>query len=167
MSSNLKPVTKVIHGGTNCLEFIEQFQSDAATRMNLYSSASGPIITMTGDPYQSGFIEAVGRGVELRLVTEVTRENLAHCREIMKIADVRHIDGIVGNFIVSEGQYIASSFTGLERGALLSSIIYSNVKEIVEQQQYVFETLWSKATPASHRIKIIEENEMTEVIYGK
>ncbi len=168
MSSNLRePVTKVIHGGTNCLEFIEQFQSDAATRMNLYSSASGPIITMTGDPYQSGFIEAVRRGVELRLVTEVTRENLAHCREIMKIADVRHIDGIVGNFIVSEGQYIASSFTGLERGALLSSIIYSNVKEIVEQQQYVFETLWSKATPASQRIKIIEENEMTEVIYGK
>jgi hypothetical protein len=29
--------------------------------------------------------------------------------------------------------------------------IYSNVKDIVEQQKYVFESFWNKAIPAEHR----------------
>ena len=35
--------------------------------------------------------------------------------------------------------------------------VYSNVKEDVQQQQYVFEILWNKAIPAEQKIKEIEE----------
>jgi two-component system, OmpR family, sensor histidine kinase VicK len=36
-------------------------------------------------------------------------------------------------------------------------MIYSNVKEIVNHQQYLFDTLWNKAIPAEQKIKELEE----------
>ena len=39
----------------------------------------------------------------------------------------------------------------------VQQLIYSNVKDLVQQQKYVFETFWSKAIPAEQRIKEIEE----------
>jgi two-component system, OmpR family, sensor histidine kinase VicK len=35
--------------------------------------------------------------------------------------------------------------------------MYSNQKEIVDQHQYMFDTLWNKATSAQQRVKEIEE----------
>jgi hypothetical protein len=35
--------------------------------------------------------------------------------------------------------------------------VYSNVREDVQQQQYVFEILWNKATVAEQRIREIDE----------
>jgi hypothetical protein len=39
----------------------------------------------------------------------------------------------------------------------IQQVIYSNVKDIIEQQKYVFDSFWNKAIPAEHRIKEIEE----------
>ena len=36
-------------------------------------------------------------------------------------------------------------------------MIYCNVRQLVEQQQSIFDLLWSKAIPAEQRIKEIEE----------
>jgi hypothetical protein len=36
-------------------------------------------------------------------------------------------------------------------------MIYSNVKELVEHQQYVFDTLWNKSIPSEEKIKEIED----------
>ena len=76
------------------------------------------------------------RGVRMRRITELTRENIPYCMEAMKFAELRHLDGIRGNFAVHDGREYTASGT-LQAGRL----IYSNVKEIVEQQQYFFETL--------------------------
>ncbi len=39
----------------------------------------------------------------------------------------------------------------------MQQIIYSNVRAILEQHKYLFETLWNKAIPADQKIKEIEE----------
>jgi signal transduction histidine kinase len=52
----------------------------------------------------------------------------------------------------------------LEEAEPVAQLIYSNVKEIVEQQQYVFDTLWIKAIPSQVRIKEIEEGIKPETI---
>ena len=36
-------------------------------------------------------------------------------------------------------------------------IVYSNVKELVEQQQYIFDAFWNKAISGEQRIREIEE----------
>jgi signal transduction histidine kinase len=72
------------------------------------------------------------------------------------VDELRHLDGIKGNFMISESEYLAPLVL-FEKGKIASQIIYSNVKEIVDQHQYVFDTLWSKANSAQQRIKEIEE----------
>ena len=49
----------------------------------------------------------------------------------------------------------------------ISELIYSNVKKIVEQQQYIFDILWNKSIPLVKKIKEVEEGieiEFVEVI---
>lgn len=64
--------------------------------------------------------------------------------------------------------YTASAIA--EKDKPPTRLIYSTVKEIAEQHQYFFETLWSKAIPAEQRIGEIEGNaitEETEIVYGE
>ena len=56
---------------------------------------------------------------------------------------------------VSETEYIATAH--LQEAKPVHTLIYSNVKEIVEQQQLIFESLWNKSIPAEQKIKEIEE----------
>ena len=78
-------------------------------------------------------------------------------RELIKIVDeLRHLDAIKGNFMISEEEYLAPVMD--EEGKIALQLIYSNVDEIVEQQNYIFETLWNKAIPSEQRITEIEEN---------
>ena len=46
----------------------------------------------------------------------------------------------------------------------LQKIIYSDVKEIVEQHKYFFETLWDRSIPAKQKITEIEEGLQPDVI---
>ena len=56
------------------------------------------------------------------------------------VDELHHLDGIKGNFYISETGYLAPA-TFHETGVPAAQIIYSNVKELSEHQKYVFETL--------------------------
>jgi two-component system, OmpR family, sensor histidine kinase VicK len=113
-------------------------------------------------------IKAKNRGVKLRYVTEVTEENILYCKELSKFAEVYHLNGVKGNFEVSQneisgkGEYIATAT--LQEAEPVAQLIYSNVREIVEQQQFVFDTLWNRAISSEVRIKEIEEGIKPETI---
>jgi hypothetical protein len=74
------------------------------------------------------------------------------------------LDGIKANFSVSETEYLATA-AALREAQPVPQIICSNVKDIVEQQRYVFESFWNKAIPAETRIKEIEEGVKFEKTY--
>jgi two-component system, OmpR family, sensor histidine kinase VicK len=97
--------------------------------------------------------------VEFRYVTEITNDNLPYCKEMLKFSEIRHLDGVKGNFEVSDiKEYVAATtLQSANKQQPMPQLIYSNVKEVVEQQQYVFKTLWSKAKPAEQKIREIEE----------
>ena len=114
-------------------------------------------------------INAKNRGVKFRYVTDITRENISYCKQLIKEfnAELRHLDEVKGNFEISDGgkEYVATA--SLQKSKPLKQIIYSNIKEVGEQQQYVFNTLWDKAISAQEKIKEIEEGiipEFTEII---
>jgi len=58
----------------------------------------------------------------------------------MPVVELRHLDGIKGNFYVTEQQYVAPSSLR-KKGEFSEWMIYSDVKEIVEHQQYIFDSL--------------------------
>jgi hypothetical protein len=120
------------------------------------------------DPVKKGYIDFSKRDVSIRQIVEITRGNLQYCKEFMNYVELRHIDNVKGNMVVSETEYVATSV--LESSKPVTQTIYSNVKAILEQQRYFFETLWGKAIPAEQRIKELEEfirPQRTETVYGK
>jgi len=127
------------------------------------------------DAIKNERLKANRRGVNFRYVTEVTTDNLSYCKELSEFAEVRHLNGVKGNFEISKirikgegeggewkGEYIATAT--LQEAEPVTQLIYSSVKEIVEQEQFVFDTLWNKAIPFLVRIKEIEEGIKPEVI---
>jgi hypothetical protein len=40
-------------------------------------------------------------GVKLRFITEITKDNVGRCKDTMKIAELRHLEGVRGNFAVT------------------------------------------------------------------
>jgi signal transduction histidine kinase len=114
-------------------------------------------------------IKAKNRGVKFRYVTEVTPKNISYCKEMIKYfgAEIRHLDDVKGNFEISDDgtEYVA--IANIQEAKPLKQLIYSNVKEIGEQQQYIFDTLWNKTLSFDEKIKEIEQGiipEITEVI---
>jgi signal transduction histidine kinase len=136
------------------IEFIDK----ANNRIDACVDSTRPSLTFDIAVLKKAFVDAKERGIKLRYVTEITNDNVCYCKELINTInlELRHVDGIKGNFYVSENGYVApASFH--DKGKPASHIIYSNVKEIVEHQQYVFESFWTRAIPAQQRIREIEE----------
>ncbi len=86
---------------------------------------------------------------------------------MIEFCELRHLDGISGSFsVIDNRDYLATCVLHTTEPPL-QQLIYSNVRGVVEQQQYLLETLWNKATPAEQKIAEIEEGtepEFVEVI---
>jgi two-component system sensor histidine kinase VicK len=104
--------------------------------------------------------------VKFRYVTEITKDNLSYCKEMLKFSEICHLDGVRGNFeVCDEKEYVAATTlqSANKQQQPMPQLVYSNVKEVVEQQQYIFDTLWSRAIPSEEKIKEIEYGIMPEV----
>jgi len=155
--NNVRERTEVLYGTDNVINNELHFFSEAKTRIDTCMDHSRPALAIGTEAIRKSFVEAKRKGVQLRYLTEITNDNLSYCKEIMSIVDeVRHLDGIKGNFMISESEYLAP-ITTRDNIKPADTIIFSNVKEIVEHQQYVFHTFWDKAIPAEQKIREIEE----------
>jgi len=159
VSNNSSQKTEVTHGEEKVGNIILQFLSKA-DRIDSCADHKAASLAVGVESFKNVLYDLKNRGVKTRYITEVTRGNIDSCKEMMKIADeVRHIDGIKANFSVSETEYVATTAAHQEKAQPLSRVIYSNVKDIVEHQQYIFESFWNRAIPVDQKIKEIEEGD--------
>ena len=143
--NNVRERTDVLYGTDNVINNELRFFSQAKTRIDTCMDYSRPALAIGIDAIRKSFVEAKRKGVQLRYLTEITNDNLSSCKEIMSMVDeVRHLEDIKGNFMISESEYLAP-ITSRDKIKPTDTIIFSNVKEIVEHQQYVFHTSWDKA----------------------
>jgi hypothetical protein len=144
--------TEVLHGEQNVVNTALQFTSKAKSRIDACVDYTRPALAVEVEQLREAFLDAKRTGVRLRYVTEITEDNVDYCKELLKMVDeLRHLDGIKGNFYITETAYIAPA-TFHEKGEPAAQIIYSNVREVVEHQLYVFDSFWSRAIPAEDRI---------------
>jgi two-component system, OmpR family, sensor histidine kinase VicK len=146
-----------LYGVDNVIDAELEFFANSKKRIDTCMNHTRPSLAVMLEPIKKAFLDAKGRGVKLRYLTEITHDNIAACKELMTIVhELRHLDGIKGNFMVSETEYLAPLIL-FEKGKIASQIICSNVKEILDQHQYMFDTLWNKAISAQQRIREIDE----------
>ena len=153
--------TKILHRAEVINAILDIF-SNAKHRIDVCGNSNFPLKISLFESVKKVVIAAKNRGIRLRFVVEITYENLQYCKDLMKIADeIRHMDKIEANFGLNEIEYLGSITL---QGEETLQATYSNVMEVVEQQQFIFNTLWSKAIPAEQKIREIEEGIKPEVI---
>ena len=128
----------------------------AKLRIDVCVDHTRPYLAIEIIRLRDAFIDARRRHITIRYITEITKDNLHYCKEMISVVDeLRHLNSIKGNFYVSEQEYVAPS-TLHEKGKSSEMMIYSNVKEIVEHQQYIFDSFWNTTTSAERKIKEIQ-----------
>ena len=149
--------TRVYYGGETVIDTVLQFLKKSNNIIYACVDQTRPSLTIDIVKLRKAFLDVKKRGVKLLYVTEITKDNLSYCKQLLTLVDeLKHLDGIKGNFYISESGYLAPA-TFHEKGKPASQIIYSNVKELIEHQRYVFDTFWDKAISAEQRIREIEE----------
>jgi two-component system, OmpR family, sensor histidine kinase VicK len=114
-----------------------------------------PSLAISLKPIKDAFLAAKRKGVRLRYITEINHHNFDDCKVLMGIVhELRHLDGVKTNFMISEGEYLAPLVQDKSE-AIASEHIYTDMSQIVEHGHCIFDTLWSKAIPAEERIKQI------------
>src|SRR5215217_7053188 len=150
-------VTRVFYGVETVISTVIQFLNQTNDIVYACVDQTRPILSLDILILRKAFEDAKRRGVKLMYITEITKDNLPYCKQLMEMThELRHLDGIKGNFYISESGYLAPA-TYHEKGKPASQIIYSNVNEIIEHQRYVFDSFWDRAIPAGQRINEVEE----------
>ena len=81
---------------------------------------------------------------------------------MLTFSNIRHLNGLKGNFEVAyEKEYVAVA--SLQKLQSIPQLIFSNLPEIVEQQQFIFDSFWDKAIPAKQRMTEIEEGIVPQI----
>jgi hypothetical protein len=134
-----------------CLKII----SKSAERLDCFYDKNGPSVQMDNEPLWNIVAQLKYKGTKLRMITEITKENIAYCKTMMRYFDVRHVDGVKGNFGISDQHEYLGNILSFDENPD-KQLIYINNKSFVESQQYIFDTLWNKAIPSKEKIKEIE-----------
>lgn len=103
-------------------------------------------------------LECMKKGVKIRLITEITKENLFYCKDALPyFSEMRHIDNVTSNSVVSDCCYL-QAYEVFYKKCMPSQCIFGNVIPFVRQQQQFFDIMWEKATPAIKRIMETEKS---------
>ena len=156
--------TEVWYGIEYTINRTVQDLSKVKNRFDNCGDVRHPSIIVTTEPVKKAFIDVKNRGIKTRFITEITKDNLHYCKELVQevVSEVRHLDGVKGNFAVGESFYAGYAIG--QEAKPLTHVIYSTAKEFVEQQQFFFDMLWNKAIPAKQRFKEIEEGAKREFV---
>jgi two-component system, OmpR family, sensor histidine kinase VicK len=146
--------TEILRGAEHTTRAVVLFFTNA-NWVSACADSLAPSVAMGVEPIKECYENLKSRKVKVRWITEITKDNLSYCRTLMQYAELRHLDGIKGNFGVSDTAYIATAT--VNKAQPVPELIYSTAKSVVEQNKNVFDTLWSKAVLAEDRIREIEE----------
>ncbi|HEU0144441.1 MAG TPA: HAMP domain-containing sensor histidine kinase, partial [Nitrososphaera sp.] len=153
--------TEVIYGAENVFNRAMQGIPLAKETIDLCGEEDGSSAIVANEPILERYIEASKRGVRIRQITQITKNNILDCKKLMDCMEMRHLDGLYGYFVIVDGKdFISHAYA--QEGKSFPHMVTSTVKVFVQQQQYFFNTLWEKAIPIEQRIREIEEGRVPE-----
>jgi hypothetical protein len=154
-----KPAFDIIYGTDNVMNAQLELTSNARHRLDICINNTQPHIAVESRQLKQILIDNKSKEIKLRYLTEITKDNLYHCKELLSmVGELRHLDGIRGNFYVSEKEYAAPAVYHKMGTSTDMMIIYSCNKEVVQHQQHIFVSMWNASTSAERKIWEIERN---------
>jgi two-component system, OmpR family, sensor histidine kinase VicK len=154
--------TEILYGQENIIRHFLRDLSVVQERFDSCTDFTGPSL-FVNSPIWLDYASLSKKGIRLRFITEITKENMKYCEKLLKVCELRHLEKVKGNFGIIDGKSYGAGSSAAE-GQPPTQLIRSNIRAFVEQQQYFFETLWGKALPAERRIEQIQKGTEEEFI---
>ena len=105
--------TEVIYGMDKIINITLNRFSLTKYKIDSCIDKSNPQTIMTAEPIVKGIIENKNRGIKSRVITEITKDNISYCKELMKLSiELRHLDDVKGNFSISDGEIYQATALG-------------------------------------------------------
>jgi two-component system sensor histidine kinase VicK len=158
--------TDLIYDMDTAVSYGIRFLENVRERMDICVDNNGPFVIMKSDIYRSKYVKARNRDAKIRFITEVTKDNIEYCKQLSEIvSELRHLDGVKGSVCVNDTEFLG--MTTWRETKLLNPVIYSNEREVIEQQQYIFQMFWKKAEPFSQKLREIEDGIVPEIMQSR
>ena len=142
---------QVIGDGRQTEANITDIIYNARKFLNICGDSTLPKFILS-DTTRNALEQAKRTGVRIRCITEITKDNLSYCKELMKFTEIRHLNKFVGNSIIGDKEYLAQSVGHV----FTSNLTYSNENRMLEQQNSLFENLWNNATTQKKQTSTLE-----------
>jgi len=142
---------QVIGDGRQTEANITDIIYNARKFLNICGDSTLPKFILS-DTTRNALEQAKRTGVIIRCITEITKDNLSYCKELMKFTEIRHLNKFVGNSIIGDKEYLAQSVGHV----FTSNLTYSNENRMLEQQNSLFENLWNNATTQKKQTSTLE-----------
>jgi hypothetical protein len=135
-SGSFKILCNIEETNKAILEFIDK----TIHRYDICADSKTPSFVFNNNEIRKRFLDFKDKKKgNIRYIIEITRDNIDFCKEIMTAVELRHIQGLRGVSRVNETEYqYHAVIDDLKQASIL---IRSNSKEIVNQQQAVFDSL--------------------------
>jgi two-component system, OmpR family, sensor histidine kinase VicK len=137
--------------------------SNVKERIDCSADSNAPYSHFMLKPVRDGYIQLKNRGIKVRFITEITKENLYYSQELMKAVELRHLDGIKGNFGISDGVEYRASPTS-KQDETPSEYIISTMKPFVEQQQYVLKLFGTRRFQLNKELKKLKKEQKENLL---
>ena len=158
----------MVNGAENILDFYVSRTNRLKKDVKCCYDYFGPILIRKTQPIWENNLKVDKRGIKIKFLTEIRYENLQYCKKMLeeiKHIEMRHMDGIKGNFVLHDDkEYFLPFFVGKPEEPESRNALFCTQEEMVEAHLFIFENLWRQATPAHLRIKELEEGIPTEVL---
>ena len=163
-SSPSEHKTEVWYGAENIVNRSLEVLYSIENQYDLCVGQGGLCPILSDDRVRRAYDDLKTRGVKIRIITEVTTDSLNDCRVLSKIAQIRHLSEMSGNFVIADRNKYAAAADLNDSYPQITELITSTVPPFVKQQQHFFEMLWSKSVPLEQRISEIEAGIIPDVL---
>jgi two-component system sensor histidine kinase VicK len=113
-------------------------------------------------------LELDKKGIKVRFLTDIRNENLEDCKRILqeiKHVEIRHMEGVKGNFTIHDDKEIFLPFFVDKPGEPVNEMLYSSQKKMVDVYMFMFNNLWNQGTPSHIRIRELETGIQPEFLH--
>jgi hypothetical protein len=86
---------------------ISEFIFNTKYKIDACVDYTRPYLAIEIKQLRDAFLDAKKRGVKIRYFTEITKDNLRYCNELISlVGELRHLAGIKGSFYISEQELL-------------------------------------------------------------
>ena len=98
----------VLHDSRSINDALLEFYAKAKTSYDCYGVTSQSTLSEF-EEINCTLSNLKNLGVKLRQITEITKDNMSYCKALMKIAELRHLDGVKGKIELSDTELIVTT----------------------------------------------------------